>query len=97
MEYMALAKPVVQFNLKEGRFTAGEASLYAETHDCVADFAAKILWLLEHPDERRKMGEFGRRRIEEELAWEHSVEHLLAAYQRALTKDSDSRQCQERN
>ena len=97
MEYMALAKPVVQFNLKEGRFTAGEASLYAENHDCVADFAAKILWLLEHPDERRKMGEFGRRRIEEELAWEHSVEHLLAAYQRALTKDSDSRQCQERN
>jgi glycosyltransferase involved in cell wall biosynthesis len=97
MEYMALAKPVVQFNLKEGRFTAGEASLNAENHDCVADFAAKILWLLGHPDERRKMGEFGRKRIEEELAWEHSVEHLLAAYQRALTKDSDSRQCQERN
>jgi glycosyltransferase involved in cell wall biosynthesis len=84
MEYMALAKPIVQFNLKEGRFTASEASLYADNHDCVADFAAKILWLLDHPDDRRRMGEFGRRRVEKELSWEHSVENLLAAYQRAL-------------
>ncbi len=90
MEYMALAKPIVQFNLKEGRFTASEASLYADNHDCVADFAAKILWLIEHPDERRRMGEFGRRRIEEEFSWEHSVENLLAAYQRAFTKRADS-------
>jgi glycosyltransferase involved in cell wall biosynthesis len=86
MEYMALAKPVVQFDLKEGRFTAREASLYADNRNCVADFAAKILWLLENPDERRKMGEFGRRRVEDELDWQHSVQNLLAAYQRAFTK-----------
>lgn len=84
-EYMALGKPIVQFDLKEGRFTAGEASLYCDSDDQVNDFANKILWLLEHPEERRKMGEIGRRRVEQQLAWKYSVESLLAAYERAFS------------
>ena len=86
MEYMALGKPIVQFDLKEGRFSAGESSLYSDNGNQVADFADKILWLLEHPEERKKMGECGRRRVETELAWEYSVDHLLAAYERAFSK-----------
>lgn len=86
MEYMALGKPIVQFDSKEGRFSASEASLYAEKEDTVNDFANKILWLLDKPDERRRMGEFGRRRVEEELAWKYSIQNLLAAYQRAFRK-----------
>jgi len=84
MEYMALGKPIVQFDSKEGRFSAQEASLYAAKDEGVADFAAKIIWLLDRPEERKKMGEFGRKRIEEELAWEYSVPELLAAYREAL-------------
>lgn len=84
MEYMALSKPIVQFDLKEARFSAGDASLYAEKQDAVRDFAGKILWLLDHPDERRRMGELGRRRVEKELSWEHSIPHLLAAYHTAF-------------
>jgi glycosyltransferase involved in cell wall biosynthesis len=84
MEYMALGKPIVQFDSKEGRFSAQEASLYAGKDDGVADFAAKIIWLLGRPEERKKMGELGRKRIEEQLAWEYSVPKLLAAYQKAL-------------
>jgi glycosyltransferase involved in cell wall biosynthesis len=87
MEYMALSKPIVQFDLKEGRFSAGEASLYSgNNHDQVTDFAAKLLWLLDHPEERKRMGEFGYRRVRQELAWEYSVANLLAAYQRAFDK-----------
>jgi len=86
MEYMALGKPIVQFDFKEGRFSAREASLYTEKEDSVNDFAQKILSLLEKPAERRRMGEFGRRRVEEELAWEYSVQNLLAAYQKAFDK-----------
>jgi len=86
MEYMALGKPIVQFNMKEGRFSAQEASLYADNDKGAADFATKIVWLLENPDERRRMGEFGRRRVEEELAWEYSVGNLLAAYRRVFCK-----------
>ena len=86
MEYMALGKPIVQFDLREGRYSAGEAALYSDNHDLVTAFANKILWLLEHPDEGRRMGEFGRKRVEGQLAWEYSVGNLLAAYDRAFSK-----------
>ena len=86
MEYMALSKPIVQFDLKEGRISAQEASLYASNLDQVPDFAAKILWLLENEDQRKRMGEFGRSRVEKELDWENSIPSLLAAYERAFRK-----------
>ena len=84
MEYMALGKPIVQFDLKEGRFSAGGSSLYADNQNQIPDFAAKILWLLEHPEKRREMGDIGMRRVKAELAWEYSVANLLAAYEKAL-------------
>jgi len=84
MEYMALGKPIVQFDSTEGRFSAQESSLYSSRDNQVQDFAAKILWLLDNPDKRKRMGEFGRRRIETELAWQYSVPNLLAAYDRAF-------------
>jgi len=88
MEYMALGKPIVQFSLKEGRFSAQESSLYADNENQVCDFAAKIIWLLDHPQERARMGEFGQRRIEKELAWEYSSQRLLAAYERVFAKSA---------
>ena len=86
MEYMALGKPIVQFDMKEGKFSAMEASLYADNEAGVEDFAAKILFLLENGQAREKMGDFGRKRVEEALAWDHSVPNLLAAYHRAFSK-----------
>lgn len=89
MEYMALGKPIVQFEGVEGRFSAQNASLYCDGADQIADFAAKIVWLLDHPEERARMGEFGRKRIETELAWEYSVQNLLCAYEKAFSKARD--------
>ena len=86
MEYMALGKPIVQFDLQEGRVSAQEASLYSDNVNQVSDFANNILWLIDHPEERQRMGEFGRRRVETGLAWEYSIENLLAAYERAFSK-----------
>ncbi len=86
MEYMALGKPIVQFDMKEGRFSAGEASLYSDNDNQVEDFTKKILWLLERPDEGARMGAFGRQRVETVLAWQYSVDHLLKAYERAFEK-----------
>lgn len=79
MEYMAMGKPVVQFDLLEGRRSAEGASLYAKGNDSV-DFAEKILDLLEAPDLREKMGAEGRRRMEDTLEWRHQAPKLLAAY-----------------
>jgi glycosyltransferase involved in cell wall biosynthesis len=86
MEYMALGKPIVQFDLKEGRYSAQAASLYADNLNQVPDFANKIMSLLENPEQARTMGEFGKKRVAGALAWEYSVENLLAAYQRVFSK-----------
>jgi glycosyltransferase involved in cell wall biosynthesis len=86
MEYMALGKPIVQFDLKEGRYSAQDASLYSKNENGVADFADKILWLFDHPEDRERMGAFGRIRVQKELAWEYSVGNLLGAYEKAFGK-----------
>jgi len=79
MEYMALGKPMVQFDLAEGRYSAQGASLYAARNDPL-DMGAKIVELLDDPERRKTMGELGRRRVLEELEWRHEAPKLLAAY-----------------
>jgi len=79
MEYMALAKPIVQFELAEGRVSAGEASLYAKAND-PKDMAAKIVALIDDPAQRQAMGQYGRARVLDALSWEHEAPKLLAAY-----------------
>jgi glycosyltransferase involved in cell wall biosynthesis len=82
MEYMALGKPIVQFDLTEGRVSAQDASLYAKPNDA-RDLAEKIVALLDDPALRDRMGRIGRERVERDLAWPHEVPKLLEAY-RAL-------------
>ncbi|HKZ73532.1 MAG TPA: glycosyltransferase family 4 protein, partial [Steroidobacteraceae bacterium] len=79
MEYMALGKPIVQFDLTEGRVSAQDASLYARRND-PADLARLLVELLDDEPRRRRMGEIGRRRVMDSLSWEHEAPKLLAAY-----------------
>ena len=85
MEYMTLEKPVVQFDLTEGRASAGDASLYAAANDPV-DFAAKLATLIADPALRAEMGRRGRARVLERLSWDSSVPPLLAAYDRIFAR-----------
>ena len=80
MEYMALGKPVVQFDLTEGRVSAGDASWYARPND-VADLAQKMVSLLGDENQRTHMSAVGRERVEQVLAWQHEAPRLLAAYE----------------
>jgi len=80
MEYMALGKPIVQFDLTEGRFSAQNASLYANKNDAI-DLAEKIVQLLDDPQLREEMGNFGRSRVENELEWKFEAPRLLGAYE----------------
>lgn len=86
MEYMALGKPIVQFDLAEGRFSAQRASLYARPNDA-ADLADKIVELLDDPERREKMGVYGRARVENELEWRYEAPKLLAAYEALFSPD----------
>jgi glycosyltransferase involved in cell wall biosynthesis len=79
MEYMAFGKPIVQFDVREGRVSAETASLYASKND-PTDFANCIVTLLADEPRRKKMGEFGFNRVRKELSWETQITPLLEAY-----------------
>ncbi len=89
MEYMAFAKPMVSFDLKETRYTAQEAALYVQPNDIV-QYAKALQQLLDDEKLRRSMGETGRRRIVEDLAWEHVSRPLLRAYREIFSGNSNS-------
>ncbi len=80
MEYMALGKPIVTFDLKETHFSAQDAALYVPPNDEAA-FAEAIVELMESPQRREEMGRFGQQRIADELAWHLQIKYLYGAYQ----------------
>jgi glycosyltransferase involved in cell wall biosynthesis len=79
MEYMAMGKPVVAFDLPETRLSTQDAALYA-LPNLVEDFASKIEVLLDDEELRIKMGAAGRKRIGEELSHDYDRQRLLLAY-----------------
>lgn len=88
LEYMAFGKAQVMFELKEGRYSAGDAAVYVDANDPVK-YARAVLDLLDDPEKRERLGRLGRERLQKELNWERSTENLLAAYRRALGSELD--------
>lgn len=83
MEYMAFSKPIVQFDVTEGKYSALESSLYAAPNDPI-DMAAKISDLLSDPEKCKSMGSFGNERVNSQLSWKQSIEPLISAYKKIL-------------
>ena len=83
MEYMAYAKPIVTYDLKETRYSAQEAAVYVPPNDEL-EFARAIAGLLAAPERRKAMGDFGRKRVETDLQWAVVGQNLLAAYRYLL-------------
>ncbi|WP_442790293.1 glycosyltransferase family 4 protein [Nocardia sp. CDC153] len=79
VEYMAMSRPLVSFELTEARVSAGEAAVYVPANDEAA-FGAAIAELLDDPVRRKQMGELGRDRVERELSWDTSRQRLLGFY-----------------
>jgi glycosyltransferase involved in cell wall biosynthesis len=80
IEYMALEKALVCFDLREAKVSAGDAAVYAKPNDA-QDFALKVIELLEQPEKRKVMASYGRKRFLDSLAWDHQKKHLLRLYQ----------------
>jgi len=83
LEYMALSIPVVQFDLTEGRVSAGDAALYAGRDNDPAELAAAIIRLADDPELRQEMGAKGRARMEDHLEWRHQIPKLVSVYRQA--------------
>ena len=79
LEYMAFGLPVVAFDLKETRVSAGDAASYIASGD-VAAYAKAIVDLLDDPDKREAMGKAGRLRIEEELGWPYQRDAYIGVF-----------------
>ncbi|NIH85796.1 glycosyltransferase family 4 protein [Amycolatopsis granulosa] len=79
MEYMAMSRPIVSFDLHEARVSAGDAAVYAPANDEL-EFAKLTARLLDDPAERRRMGDIGAARVTGALSWANSAKSLLAAY-----------------
>lgn len=95
MEYMAMSRPIVSFDLTEARVSAGEAAVYAEGND-ESQFAKLIAELLDDPAERKRRGEVGRARVTGSLSWEVSSKALVEAYEAVFTSHSGTGVCDER-
>jgi glycosyltransferase involved in cell wall biosynthesis len=83
MEYMAVGKPIVSFDLAETRLTAGGSAIYVGAND-EREFTARLSELMDNPGLRSEMGRRGEGRIRKQLAWEYSVPKLLDAYTECL-------------
>jgi glycosyltransferase involved in cell wall biosynthesis len=91
VEYMAMARPIVSFDLREARVSAAESAVYVPDAD-VAAFGAAISELLDDPKRRERMGHCGRERVERDLSWDTSRRHLLDFYARVVKSESEERQ-----
>jgi glycosyltransferase involved in cell wall biosynthesis len=80
MEYMAFELPVVAFDLRETRVSAGDAAVYATPND-VREYAKAIVSLADDEQRRTLLGKVGRERVELELAWRHQERAYLGVYQ----------------
>ncbi len=83
MEYMAFELPVVAFDLRETRVSAGEAGTYVTPND-VGEYARAIVKLVDDEPRRSRLGKLGRARVEKELAWSHQQRAYLGVYQRLI-------------
>ncbi len=80
MEYMAFGLPVVAFDLRETRVSAGNAGVYATPND-VGELAKLLVELMDDESLRCAMGAAGRARIEQELAWDHQAPRYVGVYE----------------
>jgi glycosyltransferase involved in cell wall biosynthesis len=83
MEYMAFGLPVVAFDLRETRVSAGDAAVYVQPND-ERQYAEAIVALLDDETRRSRMGKLARERVERELAWDYQESAYLGVYQRIV-------------
>ena len=85
LEYMAFALPIVSFDLKETRVSAGDAAVYVGD-ETPAAYAKAIVALIDDPRRREEMGSAGLARIRERLSWGHQAPVYVRVFDRLLAR-----------
>lgn len=81
MEYMALRKAVVAYDMPETRVSGADAIRYVAHDATVNELADAVLGLADDAATRLALGQAARRRVETTLAWEHQAQHLIRVYE----------------
>lgn len=81
-EYMASGKAVVMSNFKYNSKLISEikCGLSVDPNN-IQEIADSIIWLLEHPEDAKQMGENGRQAVETEYNWENMEKRLFKLYE----------------
>jgi glycosyltransferase involved in cell wall biosynthesis len=90
MEYMAFELPVVAFDLRETRVSAGDAAVYVTPND-EEEYAKAITALMDDERRRLQMGKRGRVRVEQELAWSYQRRAYLGVYRNLTGRRATTR------
>jgi glycosyltransferase involved in cell wall biosynthesis len=91
MEAMAGGLPIVAYDIRgcSDLVLDGETGFLVPLGD-VQGLADRLVWLARHPDERHRMGEAGRKRIEATFSLDALLPQLKTVYQNELGRDHAS-------
>ena len=90
-EYMAMGLPVIMSDYSYNKIVESKYHLgICVDPENVDEIASAILYLLDNPEEARKMGENGRRAVKEEFNWSIEEKKLLALYEDILKDDKNA-------
>lgn len=80
LEYMYAGLPLVAYDLKEAKRSAGEAAIFVKNNNELK-FAKAILKLIDDPGLRLTKGKYGQERVKNNFREESSREELMTAYE----------------
>jgi len=88
MEALALETPCIASDIDGVReLIAPNGGLLVEPNNSQA-LAAKIVWMLQHPDEAKEMGKVGRQHIISEFQWAKTRENIKSLYNELMSEKS---------
>lgn len=79
LEALACSKPVVGFKIGQTKVENRKDGFLVEFGD-IEEIARKIIWLVENPSERQKMGVYGRKRVEKHCSLRSRINDIISLY-----------------
>lgn len=89
--YMACALPVVAFDSPVNREILGDLGVYATLGDANS-LADSLEYLIKNASLRRRLGRESRKRVQQQLSWEHSAQRIVQIYDQLTGRSVHNKQ-----